>query len=214
MHLNALPEEVDTLEKPIYGPYKYVYDLLNPASSVLDVGCGNAKVSAYLAESGATVDGIEPTRSRANVAATRLRHVSVLPAGDDDPDLAPTYDFITFFDVVEHLADPRPILEWAATRLAPGGSIIASIPNSAHYSFRLKVLRGDWRMDDWGLFDRTHLRFFDPATMDDLTPIGFQTSDKRYFSPASDKAWTAMFLKAFPKLAALHVVMRWQRLPD
>jgi SAM-dependent methyltransferase len=206
----ALPEERDELDLPAYGPYAYVRSLLTATSRVLDIGCGNGKVSAYLAETGALVDGIEPTASRASVAAGRVRHLSVVPAGEDDPQLLAEYDVITFFDVVEHLAEPEPVLTWAAAHLSPTGRIIASIPNSAHLSFRLKMLRGDWSMYDWGLFDRTHLRFYDPATMMALRPEGTHFVDRRYYAPDA-RGWRAVGLARRPALFALHVAMVWEK---
>jgi SAM-dependent methyltransferase len=206
--MEALPEQIDELPQPVYGPYRFVRSLLTPASRVLDVGCGNAKVSAYLATSGALVDGVEPTESRASTAAQRLRYLSRRPAGEDDPQLLPNYDFITFFDVLEHLVDPSAVLAWSAERLAPGGSIIATIPNSAHYSFRLKMLRGDWSMHDWGLFDRTHVRFYDPATMSGLCPSGTTEIERAYFVPGTSWFRRAQ-VRLAPSLFALHVVIVW-----
>jgi SAM-dependent methyltransferase len=210
MVLESLPETLDILRPPVYPPYDYARSLLSPSSRVLDVGCGNAKVSAYLAESGALVDGIEPTASRADVAAGRVRHLSTVPAGEPDPGLLAEYDLITFFDVVEHLPDPGPVLEWAVSRLAPAGRLLALIPNSAHYSFRLKILRGDWSMQPSGLFDRTHLRFYDLTTMLALQPAGTALVEKQYHSPAR-KAWQRRGLRYRPSLFALHGLLVWQR---
>jgi 2-polyprenyl-3-methyl-5-hydroxy-6-metoxy-1,4-benzoquinol methylase len=206
----ALPEERDELERPVYGPYAYARSLLTEGSQVLDVGCGNAKVSAYLAQAGAIVDGIEPAASRAGPARERVRYLSVLPAGSEDGGLLPAYDMITFFDVIEHLAEPEPVLAWAASRLKASGRIIASVPNSAHISFRAKMLRGDWSMRDWGLFDRTHLRFYDPATMLALRPPATRLIDRRFYEPHAT-GWRALRLRCWPALFALHVVLAWQR---
>lgn len=212
MSLKAAPEDRDELERPVYGPYACARSLLTAGSQVLDVGCGNGKVSAYLAACGAAVDGIEPAASRAGQARERVRYLSVLPAGSDDPGLLPAYDVITFFDVIEHLAEPEPVLAWAASRLTAGGHIVASIPNSAHISFRAKMLRGDWSMRDWGLFDRTHLRFYDPATMLWLQPPMTRLSGRRFFEPRAT-GWRAVRLRLWPALFALHVVLIWQREP-
>jgi SAM-dependent methyltransferase len=212
MSIEALPEEADHLELPVYGPYAYAKSLLKQQDRVLDVGCGNGKVSEYLAGSGACVDGIEPTASRAAQAARKVRHLSTVYAGEPDPGLLPEYDMITFFDVVEHIPEPSPVLNWAASRLAANGRIVASIPNSAHISFRRKMLRGDWSMADWGLFDRTHLRFYDPRSMLALTPIGTRLIDRRYFTPNHDHGYRAQLVRARPSLFALHVVMVWQKI--
>jgi SAM-dependent methyltransferase len=64
-------------------------------------------------------------------------------------------------DVLEHLIDP-----WAAVRrlsalLAEDGLLLASVPNIRnHRALRQIVLRGDFRYQEAGLLDKTHLRFF------------------------------------------------------
>src|SRR5437764_8829841 len=88
--------------------YQILKSRLNPDDLVLDVGCGDGSVGALLAESGATVHGIEPNSERAALAAGRLRFVDVVPAGGDlsAPEMARPYDVITLLDVIEHLPDP------------------------------------------------------------------------------------------------------------
>ena len=207
--METLPEELDELPDPPYEAYRYVLSSLFPGDRILDVGCGNAKVSAYLARSGAVVDGIEPAASRMDIARERVRHLSTLPVGEDDPNLLDEYDVITFFDVLEHLSDPTPALDWSVRRLAPSGRIIAVIPNSAHWTFRRKMLRGDWRMEDSGLFDRTHLRFYDPHTMTDLLPLGTMEVARHYFTPS--KRLPSAVVQRWPALLALRAVITWRR---
>ncbi len=53
-------------------------------------------------------------------------------------------------------------------RLAPGGSILVSVPNVTHGAVRLELLSGKFRYRDSGLLDRGHLRFFDREGVDEL----------------------------------------------
>jgi 2-polyprenyl-3-methyl-5-hydroxy-6-metoxy-1,4-benzoquinol methylase len=212
MALEALPEVVEDLSEPIYRPFRLASELLRPGQSVLDVGCGNGKVGAYLSRTaGVTVDGIEPTLSRATVAAERLRNVSSMPAGHDDPVLERAYDAVTFFDVLEHLVDPSSALTWAVSRLKPDGVIIAAIPNSANLHFRLKVLRGDWEMSDGGLFDRTHLRFFDIRTMHQLRPEGTELARVEYTVSPHSHWGERKLVNLLPNLMAMHGVFVWSK---
>jgi 2-polyprenyl-3-methyl-5-hydroxy-6-metoxy-1,4-benzoquinol methylase len=90
-----------------------------------------------------------------------------LPAGE-------SFDCIVFNDVLEHVVDPWSMLDRAKERLAPGGRIVASIPNVRHYIVvRNLALRGRWDYADWGVLDRTHLRFFTRASIEEL----FETAD-------------------------------------
>jgi hypothetical protein len=52
--------------------------------------------------------------------------------------------------------------------LAPGGSIVISVPNVTHGALRLELLRGRFTYRRSGLLDRGHLRFFDAAALQDL----------------------------------------------
>jgi 2-polyprenyl-3-methyl-5-hydroxy-6-metoxy-1,4-benzoquinol methylase len=68
---------------------------------------------------------------------------------------------ILCLDVLEHLVDPWQIVARLHAALAPGGVIVASVPNVRHYSALLPLLlRGRWTLTDAGILDRTHLRFF------------------------------------------------------
>lgn len=71
------------------------------------------------------------------------------------------FDTILCLDVLEHLADPWAMVARLHAMLAPGGAIVASVPNVRHYSVLLPLLlAGRWDYEDAGILDRTHLRFF------------------------------------------------------
>lgn len=210
--MRAAPEHRHELSLPIYGAYEYARSLLKPGDTVLDVGCGNGKVSAYLAEVGVVVDGVEPHEARARVALERVRYLSTRSAGDNDAGLLDEYNVVTFFDVIEHFQSPEATLTWAKSMLAPNGKIITMIPNSGHWSFRKRMLRGDWKMEDWGLFDRTHLHFYDVRTIGALCPQGMRESVRQYFTP--DVRIPRVVLGMFPSLLALHTVVVWEDCGD
>jgi len=71
------------------------------------------------------------------------------------------FSVILCLDVLEHLSDPWDIVARLHSALAPGGVIVASIPNIRHYkaSFPL-FFKGRWDLEDSGIRDRTHLRWF------------------------------------------------------
>jgi 2-polyprenyl-3-methyl-5-hydroxy-6-metoxy-1,4-benzoquinol methylase len=79
------------------------------------------------------------------------------------------FDVIIALDVLEHLVDPWSVVKRLHGVLAPGGVIIASIPNIGHYSVSGPlVLSGRWNYANEGLLDRTHLRFFTRRTAIEL----------------------------------------------
>ena len=99
-------------------------------------------------------------RSPWHRAATRNR-VHSTPIWTTDCRRSPqSFDYIVCADVLEHLRDPLRMLRDCQARLAPGGTLILSLPNSGHWYFRWNVLLGRFPQHDRGLFDRTHLHFY------------------------------------------------------
>jgi 2-polyprenyl-3-methyl-5-hydroxy-6-metoxy-1,4-benzoquinol methylase len=140
------------------------------ATTLLDVGCSRGLFGATLLSSGRSVRlfGIEPDPDTAEEAAGHYEEVACGFFPDDLPD-GRTYDCIAFNDVLEHVVDPWTMLDRAKEYLAPGGRIGASIPNVRHYIVvRNLALRGRWDYADWGVLDRTHLRFFTRSSIEDL----------------------------------------------
>jgi SAM-dependent methyltransferase len=135
--------------------------------SLLDVGCGDGQFLDAARAVGWRVDGIEFSPEGARRAAARLgRPVAV-------GDLARTthlkgpFDVVTLWHVVEHLVDPRALLEAARSRLPPGGLLVVAVPNLDNLPMRLayRLARGrplplyesGWR--------EPHLSHFDPVTL-------------------------------------------------
>jgi SAM-dependent methyltransferase len=136
---------------------------------LLDVGCGVGRYAAEVRRQRPEVEvwGVEPDPSS---AAAARQHVPQLVEGffpEVEVDLpAAHFHVVTFNDVLEHLVTPSLALAGAARLLAPGGLVVASIPNVRHLSVLWPLLRrDDWNYDLFGLLDHTHLRFFTRTTM-------------------------------------------------
>ncbi len=83
------------------------------------------------------------------------------------------FDVILAMDVLEHLVDPWACVVALERHLRPGGVLIASIPNVAHFSVSIKLfVLGQWRLYPNGILDRTHLRFFTRQTAKELLESG------------------------------------------
>lgn len=149
-----------------------ILDRVPDGARVLDVGAWTGAHGSWLAQRrGATVDGVElEERAAAEADATGYR--TVLVGSIDDPALRariePGYDTILFLDVLEHLVRPGDVLAAAREWLVPGGVVLVSLPNVAHWRVRLALLRGRFDYADSGLMDRTHLRWFTRRTARDL----------------------------------------------
>lgn len=86
------------------------------------------------------------------------------------------FDCIVCNDVLEHLVDPGAVLRAVRPLLAPGGLLVASLPNVRYWPTASALLwSGRWDYQDWGILDRTHLRFFTRSSLPALfEPAGYR----------------------------------------
>lgn len=148
------------------------------ASSVLDVGCGPGGFGPTLRKRypAARIVGVEAVASQAEIARTDHGFDEVVTGYFPDvlggrPD---RFDVITFNDVLEHIVDPWSVVDGLHDRLTPGSHVVASIPNVQFVWNLTDLLAGRWNYQDWGILDRTHVRFFTRATASSLfTDHGF-----------------------------------------
>jgi glycosyltransferase involved in cell wall biosynthesis len=126
---------------------------------VLDLGCSDGSLAMVLRGSGHEVTGVD-FEEHDGVAARVDRFVEADLDGGIPPAVGDGYDVILAADVLEHVRQPETILAEARDRLAPGGSVIVSVPNFAHWYPRLRVALGRFDYDRRGILDRGHVRFF------------------------------------------------------
>ncbi len=126
--------------------------------SVLDLGCADGYLAAILAGCGYRVTGVERP---GGTGESFPNEVTLIEADLDQglPALDGRFDYVVCADILEHLKDPRRLLEEIRGVLGTNGRLIASLPNSGNLYFRLNVLAGRFPQHDRGLFDRTHLHF-------------------------------------------------------
>lgn len=136
--------------------------LIPPGSRVLELGCASGYLSGYMEQAlGCRVTGLEFDPAATAIAATRCSEVYTVDL--DAPDALATaassapYDVLLAAAVLEHIKQPRRVLAEARGLLKPGGLVIVSLPNVAHWQIRLKLLAGSFDYEDYGIMDRTHL---------------------------------------------------------
>jgi trans-aconitate methyltransferase len=137
---------------------------------VVEPGCSaGALAREYRARNPASeYVGIEIDAGYAELARRHCSRVVVadleqMSEGDLDA-LAPA-DAWVFGDVLEHLVDPWRLLARIRPRLAPGGCLVACIPNMQHWSVLARLATGQLFYEEKGLLDRTHLRWFTRTTI-------------------------------------------------
>ena len=143
---------------------KDILPLLEPivGKTVLDIGCGAGGTGRLLKERGcAALYGIECIPKAAEIAMQAYDKVHLCPVEQVDfTQYRNFFDYIICADVLEHLVDPWSVVETLRETLKPGGSLIASIPNTRNRGIIGGLLLGSWEYQSAGLLDKTHLRFF------------------------------------------------------
>jgi 2-polyprenyl-3-methyl-5-hydroxy-6-metoxy-1,4-benzoquinol methylase len=126
-------------------------------SRVLEIGCGEGGFANNLRPD-IEIWGIEPVCEIKNPVYTAIRS-DYRGAFDQLPDHY--FDHVVCNDVIEHMDDHDFFFSSIQQKLQPGGYLVASIPNVRHYrTLRSLLFNKDWKYDDEGVLDRTHLRFF------------------------------------------------------
>lgn len=160
-----------------------VLDLVGADKRVLDVGCASGYLAEALGAQGNKVSGVELDPGAAEKARPFLDRLVVGNVEDLDlvAEFGPgEFDVLVFADVLEHVKDPVDVLRRSRPLLAEGGYAVLSIPNVAHGSVRLALLRGRFDYQPLGLLDDTHLRFFTRSSLERMVvDAGFVAVDTR-----------------------------------
>jgi SAM-dependent methyltransferase len=140
---------------------------------VVEPGCGSGALGATFLAQRPEVEyiGIELVPEYADVARTRLSEVVVADVEqmeDRSFDVLNPTDCWIFGDVLEHLYDPWRTLERVRRSLGESGCVIACIPNAQHWTVQGLLNAGEFRYQEKGLLDRTHIRWFTRKTIIDL----------------------------------------------
>ncbi|MFO1045208.1 MAG: glycosyltransferase [Planctomycetaceae bacterium] len=190
--LDTLAESVRTkpvavVDSPRKDPTYFEWDrpdvlALVPLSArrVADLGCGGGRLGELIkARQSAEVWGVERDSRAAHRASQRLDHVLNADLGEDDWSLPQaTLDAIVCADVLEHLRHPGQLLKRCQQWLAPGGCLIASLPNVQHHSVVAGLLDGNLTYEPAGLLDEDHVRLFTRREIEKLFfRSGFRISE-------------------------------------
>jgi 2-polyprenyl-3-methyl-5-hydroxy-6-metoxy-1,4-benzoquinol methylase len=118
--------------------YELVARLLTPAptrgSQILDVGCGDGAMSAFLAKKlGVSVTGVDTDDLAIELATQQFKHhgltgqfIRVDGYAYPFPDAG--FDVVVSSDVIEHVRQPEALLREAWRVLRPGGHLVVTTP--------------------------------------------------------------------------------------
>lgn len=124
---------------------------LRPLSglSLVDIGCGGGLLCEPLARMGATVTGIDPSRTNVEVARLHLAEsgldvtyreatAEILAAEDL------SFDVVLAMEVVEHVADVDLFVKTCCRLVKPGGFLVMATLNRTAKSFALAIVGAEY----------------------------------------------------------------------
>ena len=161
--------EVDTNSQT--GPANVVR-LVGKDKHVLEIGCGPGSITKILADqNNCKVTGLELDPEAIKKVTPYC--VKVMQADLNSigwPQLLENnkFDVVVVADVLEHLYDPWKSLQRMVPLINDNGYIVISLPHVGHAAVASCLINGDFDYRDWGLLDRTHIRFFGLKNIEDL----------------------------------------------
>lgn len=133
---------------------------------ILEIGGGKGNTLLYLKEKGIAseihlIDIVDITEHK-----DKFDSIKILDIENAVLNESVKYDIIILADVLEHLKEPERVIYRLKEYLVDNGSFLVSLPNIRHYTAFIKIfVKGSFKYEDEGIFDRTHFRFFCKSDM-------------------------------------------------
>jgi SAM-dependent methyltransferase len=156
-YLAARPLKLQTFHRRLNA----ILDVIPAAKRALDVGCASGAFVEAARVRGLDAWGAEAVATAVEAAPAQVRPFLLVRDVERDR-IDGRFDLVTFFDVIEHMRDPRGFIEKVRALLAPGGAVALTCPDRQHF---LRWLMGArWPhfqpYQHFHLFGRTDLRSF------------------------------------------------------
>jgi 2-polyprenyl-3-methyl-5-hydroxy-6-metoxy-1,4-benzoquinol methylase len=180
---------------------------LRPPGRLLDVGCATGVLLERAAARGWSAEGIEVSAYAA--AQCRMRGLRVHQGELASAGLPrASFDVIVVDNTIEHVDDPRRMIETLHDLLAPGGLLTLETPNEAGWLHFL--MRRRW----FHYKPREHLYFFSPRTLGRLLgESGFRVLGSRRTAKLVTLPYVGGRLRTYSPLASRVLLDVVGRLP-
>lgn len=180
----------------------YVVRMVGENKRVLEIGCGPGSITKLLVKQGhCRVTGLELDPEAIRRVAPYCERVLQIDLNSSGwPTLLESYeafDVVVAADVLEHLYDPWATLKRMVSLVGQKGYLVISLPHVGHAAIASCLINGDFDYRDWGLLDRTHIRFFGLKNIEDLfSQAGLKIIEAAYVvKPPEDTEFAHVWAK-------------------
>lgn len=159
---NVTPGEEDNVRRTMALYYRLAASYLRGRERMLDIGCDMGfMLEAAKADGFRELHGIEPVPA-ARCIAQAIEGATITDKFFEATDYAANhFDLITLIHVLDHLYDPRIVLQRALKTLRPGGVVVAVVHN-------VRSLLGLILGERFPVFNLYHHYFFNKDTLAEL----------------------------------------------
>lgn len=151
--------------------------LTTSSKRLLDIGSGPGDFLAVGKELGWDCVGVEPSEVASSHAKSRGLTVHNAFFDQDLAQDLGSFDFIHMSEVLEHVAQPKPLVELAYSLLKPGGVMCVSTPND--FNPLQATVTHEFKKDDWWVVPDHHLNYFDFDSLERLLQTSGLSIEKR-----------------------------------
>jgi len=139
-----------------------IYRQIPEGSKVLETGCGDGRLANILTlRKKCSVYCVEKDPAMAHIGKNKCAEMLNLDVEKNElPYENSAFDCIVLGNVLEHMRDPTKILLDIKKYLSEDGFLIYSVPNIVNWHSRLTIFFGKFEYSQSGVFDMTHLRFY------------------------------------------------------
>jgi methionine biosynthesis protein MetW len=158
---------------------------VDATTACLDVGCGDGGTSGtWIARHAAGYVGVDISKSGVETARARGLDAREISDATDLPFEDASFDLVTCTEVLEHLFEPQNAVSEMVRVLRPGGRILVTVPNAAHWRNRVDLaMLGRWNgrgdhLSGTEPWRDPHIRFFTMRSLRAMLEMaGLQMSD-------------------------------------
>ncbi len=193
-------------------------------SKVLEIGCGSGRLANLLTiKKRCEVYCVEKNPLMAGIARNKCKDMHVVDVENAElPFETGTFDCIILVNVLEHLKEPDSLLGNLRKYLKSDGYLIFSVPNIVNWYSRLSIFMGKFEYAEGGVFDKTHLHFYNLKSVKklandagygiewlDVTPSIYLYKEKlNFYWYGLSVAWKNLFADEFIIRARKEVILK------